>query len=143
MWVIGQYFVWVVVSEALFWVSVGYFGWVGHYLGWGRVSEGFWGIILGGWWWVWVSWALFWVGGVGWENILDEWGWAVVSGGGCMLFDNVNFLTRSIWVWNNQLEICISEPEFYLNSLNVSIIRIQVIERHFSKVSETATGGVL
>ena len=35
--------------------------------------------------------ALFWVGGVGWENILDEWGWAVVSGGGCMLFDNVIF----------------------------------------------------
>ena len=32
--VIGQYFVYVTVSEALFWVRVGYFGWEGHYFGW-------------------------------------------------------------------------------------------------------------
>ena len=79
--VIGQYFVWVVVSEALFWVSVGYFGWVGHYLGWVGVSEGVRGIILGRWGWVGVNWALFWVGGSGWENILDEWGWVGMSEG--------------------------------------------------------------
>ena len=33
-WVIGPYFVWLKVSEALFWVSEGYIGWVRHYFGW-------------------------------------------------------------------------------------------------------------
>ena len=51
MYVIATYFVWVPVSEGLFCVSVGYFGWVG----------------VGG--------ALFWVGVGGW----DEWGWVGVG----------------------------------------------------------------
>ena len=48
MWVIGPYFVLVSVSEALFLVSVGYFGWVKPYFGW---------VELGG--------ALSWMGGGG------------------------------------------------------------------------------
>ena len=50
MYVIGPYFVWVAVSEALFWVSVDYFEWVWVGKGvWGII---FMGIILGGWDWV-------------------------------------------------------------------------------------------
>ena len=82
--VIGQYFVWVVVSEALFWVSVGYFGWVGHYLGyvghyfgWVGVSGGELGIILG--WWGWVGKYFGWVAVGG-----DEWEWVGVG----VQFDN-------------------------------------------------------
>ena len=60
------------VSEALFWVSVGYFGWVGHYFGWIRVSGDVWGIILGR--------KIFWVG-------RDEWGWVGVGA----LFGNAHF----------------------------------------------------
>ena len=54
MWVVLPYFIWVTVSEALFWVSVGYFGWVGV-----------------GWSWVVVYGALFWVGGSrrGWVGV--------------------------------------------------------------------------
>ena len=63
------------VSEALFLMSVGYFGWgegvsVALFLvdgaGWGV-----WDIILDRWELVGVGGALFWVGGSGWENILD------------------------------------------------------------------------
>ena len=75
--VIGQYLVWVVVSEALFWVSVGYFGWVGHYLGYVGVGEGVWGIILGRW--GWVGKYFGWVGVGG-----DEWEWVGVG----VQFDN-------------------------------------------------------
>ena len=35
------------VSEALFGVSVGYFGWVRHYFGWVEVRGGVWGLIFG------------------------------------------------------------------------------------------------
>ena len=49
---IGQYF--VTVSEALFWVNLGYFGWVGVDVALFWVSE------VGG--------KIFWVGGA-------EWGW--------------------------------------------------------------------
>ena len=75
---------WVTVSEALFWVSVSYFGWAGHYFGWVGVSGGIWCIILGDWGWVgyyfgWVGEGvkIFWVSGGG-------WGWAGVTA----LFDN-------------------------------------------------------
>ena len=71
MCVIGPYFVWVAVREALFQVSVGYCGWVG----------------VGG--------ALFCKGGCVWAIILGEWEWVghyfgwvrVVA-----LFDNAPFL---------------------------------------------------
>ena len=87
MSVIGTYFVWLVVSEALFYVSVGYFGWVGvgeHYFG--RVRwMGWWG---GGWGrWVEVSgdgWGFFWVCEGRWENIFGGWGWVGMGA----LFDN-------------------------------------------------------
>ena len=49
MWVIEPYFVWVAVSDTLFWVSVCYFKWVG----------GGWGILLGGLEWVGVYEVLF------------------------------------------------------------------------------------
>ena len=65
MCVIGLYFVWLAVSEALFRVSVSYFGWVG----------------VGG--------ALFWVGGGGWGGggiIFCGWGWVGMGA----LFDNVH-----------------------------------------------------
>ena len=51
----------VTVSEALFWVSLGYFGWVRHYFG----CLG----VLGG------DRALFWVDGGKWGIILGGWGW--------------------------------------------------------------------
>ena len=41
MWVIEPYIAWVAASEALFWVGMGYFGWVG-------VGGVVWDIILGG-----------------------------------------------------------------------------------------------
>ena len=81
MWVVGPYFVWVTVSEALFWVSVGCFGWVGHYFGlvgvngvyrtlfW--VGGGQWGWVGHYFGWVGVGGKIFWVGGGGW----GEWGW--------------------------------------------------------------------
>ena len=42
----------VTVNEALFWVNVGYFEWIGHYFGWVRVHG-----------------ALCWVGGGEWECV--------------------------------------------------------------------------
>ena len=61
---------WVAASEALFWVSVGYFVWA-------EMSGGVWGIILCGGRWVGVGWALFWMSGGG-------WGWVGLDA----LFDN-------------------------------------------------------
>ena len=63
------------VSEALFLMSVGYFGWgegvsVALFLVDG-VGWGVWDIILDRWELVGVGGALFWVGGSEWENILD------------------------------------------------------------------------
>ena len=63
IWVIGPYFVWVTVSEALFWVSVGYFGCMGHYLG---VGE--WGWIGNCFGWVGVGGKMFLVGGGEWDE---------------------------------------------------------------------------
>ena len=77
MCVIGLYFVWLAVSEALFRVSVSYFGWVGvgGALFW--VGGGGWGIFLSGWRWVWVG---------GWGIIFCGWGWVGMGA----LFDNVH-----------------------------------------------------
>ena len=85
MWVIEAYFVWEAVSEALFWVSVGNFGWVGvdgpHF--WvGGVGGDMWGIILGGCGWGW------WVG--------KYFGWVGLSGGGC----NVWYHLMAIVLWS-------------------------------------------
>ena len=66
VWVDVGYGYWTIFfvsdSEALFWVSVGYFGWV-------EVHGGVWGIILGGW-------------GI----ILGGWGWVGMSGSGCTVW---------------------------------------------------------
>ena len=74
-------FVWVADSEALFWVSVGYFGWVGVDGALFLVSGGVWGINFG---WVGVSGvggiALIWVVGGVCEQ--GERGWMEVSGVG-------------------------------------------------------------
>ena len=73
MWVIGAYSVCAAVGEALFQVSVGYFGWVAHYLEWVGLSGGVWIIILDEWVWVghYFEWfglgqKHFWVGRGGW-----------------------------------------------------------------------------
>ena len=69
-------FVWVAVSQTLFWVRVGYFEWVGVDGALFLVSGGVWGINFG---WVGVGGiALFWVGRGGWEQC--ERGWMEVSG---------------------------------------------------------------
>ena len=90
MWVIGPYFVWVTVSEALFWVSVDCFGWVG-------MSRGLWGIILGKWsitlgGWRWMG-KYYWMSGGGWGWLGVSWG----SGVGwvhCLIMALANCLTR-------------------------------------------------
>ena len=80
---LDHFSVWLEVSEALFWVIVGYLGRVGvsRALFWvGGVSGGGWSVILGG--------------GGGWENILGGLGGFGVGGGCvgwvgiCALFDN-------------------------------------------------------
>ena len=104
---LDHFSVWLEVSEALFWVIVGYLGWVGvsRALFWvGGVSGGGWDIILGergwvkkyfglvrgdwGWveryfrWWGWVRKHFGWVRGIwgGWGCV----GWVGI----CALFDN-------------------------------------------------------
>ena len=86
MLVIGPYLVWVAVSETLFWVGVGYFGWVGHYFGWVVVSGGVWSIILEEWM---MTKTLVWVGRGG-------WGWMAMSGGEwrwvhCLIIPKINY----------------------------------------------------
>ena len=60
-------FVWVAVSQMLFWVSVGYFGWVGVDGALFLVSGGVWGINFGG-----VGGGESYVNGGGWRWV--EWG---------------------------------------------------------------------